>query len=89
MTKTTNGAEGSESSAPYKQAGRPDAMVADFRASERSRRSCRWARRELDALLGIPERPICPVDYDRMGFALGFEQRRAAGRALLERERAA
>jgi hypothetical protein len=89
MTHTTNGAGGSESPAPYKQAGRPEAMVAQFRASERSRRSRRWARRELDALLDLPNPPAVALDYDLCGLTLGWPERVAAGRALLAQERAA
>jgi hypothetical protein len=89
MDQTRNGAEGSESSAPYKQAGRPEAMVTDFRASERSRLSRRWARHELDELLGVPEPARVEIDYRATGLDLGWPERVAAGRALRAVERAA
>jgi hypothetical protein len=64
-------------------------IVSDRRAVERSRRSRRWARRELDDLLGVPLPALVEVDYHASGLDLGFPERRAAGIALLERERAA
>lgn len=89
MTQTWNTPEASETPGAHKQAGRPGAIVTQYRAAERSRRSRRWARRQLDGVLGIPERAIVEVDYRAMGFTMGYEQRRAAGLAILERERAA
>jgi hypothetical protein len=71
------------------QADDLSAIVTQYRPAERSRRSRRWARRRLDDLLGIPERALVEVDYRAMGFTMGYEQRRAAGLAILERERAA
>jgi hypothetical protein len=66
------------------------ATVTDRRVlADSSRRSRRWARHQLDGLLGIPLPPIGEVDYDAMGFTLGMPERRAAGLAILERERAA
>jgi hypothetical protein len=89
MPQTTNGAEGLESSAPYKQAGRPGAMVTDRREAERSRRSRRWAQRELDALLDVREPAPAEIDYAACGLTLGMPERRAGGLALLQLERAA
>jgi hypothetical protein len=78
-------AEGPDpSTRAHKQAGDLVRSVTDRRAGERSRRSRRWARRELDAVLGVPESAITTVDYDAMGFTLGVPERRAAGLALLE-----
>ncbi|GIF16204.1 hypothetical protein [Actinoplanes teichomyceticus] len=68
-----------------KQAGQPESIVTDVRAAERSRRSRRWARRELDELLDVPEPEIHAVDYSGMGFDLGVSERTVAGRALRER----
>lgn len=61
-----------------------DAMVAERRAAERSRRSRRWARRELDDQLGVQAPAGGTVDYLAMGFTLDMAERRAAGRALGE-----
>jgi hypothetical protein len=87
MPQTWNTPEASETPGAHKQAGRPGAIVTQYRATERSRRSRRWARDRLDELVGIPDRPIRDVDYDAMGFTLGMPERRAAGLAILERER--
>lgn len=67
------------------------AIVADRRAVERSRLSRRWARRELDHVLGVAELEpgAVQIDYAATGLTLGWPERRAAGLALLERERAA
>ena len=88
-TDNENARPGGEPGAGVEQADDLAPIVADPRAAERARRSRRWARRQLDGVLGIPERPLIEVDYRAMGYTLGYEQRRAAGLAILERERVA
>lgn len=78
--------------------GRPDNTTAPRVTDiERSRRRWRLHKRftiarrisaALDARCGI-ERPDIEIDYHATGLDLGMPQRRAAGLALLERERAA
>jgi hypothetical protein len=43
----------------------------------------------FEVVAGVQRPEPGTVDYARMGFTLGIEQRRAAGLALLDRERAA
>jgi hypothetical protein len=70
------------------QAGQPKDRVSDARAAEQSRRRRNWVCGHIDALVGISV-STGAVDYQAQGFDLGWPERRAAGLAILERERAA
>lgn len=59
--------------------------VPDRREAERSRRSRRWARHQLDALVGTRVPAPVEIDYRACGLDLGWLERVAAGRALRER----
>jgi hypothetical protein len=91
MTETRNGSESADLSEPSKQATPATRIVTQRRAAERSRRSRRWARRHLDILVGSPTDLSTAVDggdyWHDVGMTMGWPERRAAGIALLERER--
>lgn len=69
------------------------AIVSRRRADARARRTRSWARQHLDALVDPPVVPsTAAVDCDywaEVGMTMGWPERRDAGLALLERERAA
>lgn len=99
MTKTTNTPGGSGPPGADKQAEQAKPMVADDAVRDRARR--RWrlhlvgCRRRISVALDqrcgiqIPDPGIVQIDYAATGLTLGFPERRAAGLAGLERERAA
>ncbi len=75
----------------HKQVGETDASVD--RARRRWRLHRIGQRRQIatafEVAAGMQRPEPGTVDYLGQGFTLGFEQRRAAGRVLLARERAA
>lgn len=93
MARTRNSPEVPDTPGLHKQAGRPGDSVSDRRGTAHYRRRVSYvARAQLDELLGVPrvaDLVVVELDYAAAGLILGIPERRAAGLALLERERAA
>jgi hypothetical protein len=88
-----NARPGAESGTGAEQADDLGAMLADPRGTAHYRRRAGYvARDQLDALLDVPrlaDLALVEIDYAKQGLTLGLPERRAAGLAILERERAA
>lgn len=85
MTQTRR-SPGDDSRAPSKQVGETTVIMTRTLAGWRDRRIRRWARRELDVLLGEPVDPwrmAEPIDWAACQMDRGVPEREHAGRELL------